>query len=172
MVLLVDGDIRRPTLHTYLDLPNEKGLTDYLIGNLTFEDVVRVVPNTTAKVVTGGRPSPNPTELLSSERFREFLDKALAEYDRIVIDVAPVLYIPDGLIVAKYVHSGVLICGSGMVDKKAVKIVKDKFDSVGHSFIGMIVNRADYAKEGYRYKYLYAYKNYYTKGVSESGLKA
>ena len=172
-ILLVDADIRRPTLHTYLDVPNAKGLTDFLIGNISFEEAVIAIPGTSAKVTTGGQPSPNPTELLASERFKEFLEKALLEYDRIVIDVAPVLYIPDGLIVAKHVHSGVLICGSGMIDKKAVKVVKSKFDAVGHSLIGVIINRADYAKEGYRYKYLYAYRNYYSekKGVESSGLK-
>lgn len=160
-ILLIDADLRRPFLHTYFKLKNEKGLCDYLIGAAKPEEIIRSIEGTSLKLVTGGITSPNPSELLSSQAFRDFLEKMQEKFDRIVIDVPPVLYMPDGLIVAKHVHSGVLVCGSGMVDKKIIKRVRDKFDAVGHSFIGAIINRADYAAQGYKYKYYRYYKDYY-----------
>lgn len=162
-ILLIDADMRKPFLHTSLGVPNEKGLTDYLVGNVTIDEVIRTVEGTDLKVITAGRRTPNPSELLASERLRELLDRATEMFDRVVIDVPPVLFIPDALVLAKHVHTGVLVCGSGMVDKKTVRTVKEKFDSIGHSFIGAIVNRADYEHEGYRYKYLKTYTKYYKK---------
>ena len=162
-ILLVDGDLRKPYLHSYLGLKNEKGLTDYLVGAESLETVIRDVPGSTLKMITAGSVSPNPSELLSSEGFRVLLEKALEQFDRVIIDVPPVLYIPDGLVVAKHVHSSVLVCGSGMIFKKVVKTVVEKFDSIGHSFIGVVINRADYENEKYRYKYFHTYKNYYSK---------
>lgn len=164
-ILIVDGDIRKPYLHSYLGLKNDKGLTDYLIGANTLDEVIRDVPGSTLKMITAGSVSPNPSELLSSESFRVLLEKALERFDRVIIDVPPVLYIPDGLVVAKHVHSSVLVCGSGMIFKKVVKTIVEKFDSIGHSFIGVVINRADYEHEKYRYKYFSAYKNYYSKSA-------
>ncbi len=161
-ILLVDADMRRPFLHSYLGLDNQKGLSDYLIGAATAEEVIKSVPGSNLKVITGGRPTLNPTELLSSERFRSLLDNADKTFDRIVIDVPPVLCIPDGLVVAKYVHSGVLVCGSGMVVRKVIKTVIDKFEAIGHKFIGVVINRAGYETEGYyKYRYASSYKKYY-----------
>lgn len=162
-ILLVDGDLRKPYLHAYLGIKNDKGLTDYLIGANTLDDVIRDIPGSTLKMITAGSVSPNPSELLSSEGFRVLLEKSLERFDRVIIDVPPVLYIPDGLVVAKHVHSSVLVCGSGMVFKKVVRTVVEKFDAIGHSFIGVVINRADYENEKYRYKYFHTYKNYYSK---------
>ncbi|HTL70348.1 MAG TPA: CpsD/CapB family tyrosine-protein kinase, partial [Candidatus Eisenbacteria bacterium] len=158
-----DADMRRPFAHHYLGLPNGKGLSDFLTGQATIEEIVREVPGSTLKVVTAGGMSPNPSELVASDLFRQILEYGSDNFDRVVIDVPPVLFIPDGLIVAKHVHSGVLICGSGMVHKKTVKTVKEKFDSIGHSFIGIILNKVNYEKGMGRYKYYRTYKNYYSK---------
>ncbi len=160
-ILLIDADLRKPSLHRYLGFRNEKGLTDYLVGTATLDEVVQSLKGNSLQMITAGSISPNPSELLSSERFRELLDKCGERFDRVVIDVPPVLYIPDGLIVAKVVHTGILICGAGMVHKRTIQQVKEKFDSVGYSFIGTIINRADFDRQAYRYKYYGNYKSYY-----------
>ncbi|MCG3175514.1 MAG: Tyrosine-protein kinase etk [Candidatus Omnitrophica bacterium] len=166
-ILLIDADMRRPFIHAHFNMSGGKGLTDYLIGTATVEEIVRDVPGTELRLIPGGNPTPNPTELLSSDRFRELLEEVSPHYDRIVIDVPPSLYIPDGLVVAKHVHSGVLVCGSGMVHKKTVLAVKEKFASIGHAFIGAVINRANYEGEGYRYRYYSTYKAYYVKNAKK-----
>jgi tyrosine-protein kinase Etk/Wzc len=160
-ILLVDADMRRPFLHNFFGIKNEKGLTDYLIGAASVSEIVRSVPGTPLKIITTGAKTPNPSELLGSERFKELLDTVSKNFDRLVIDIAPVLYMPDALIVAKHVHSSVLVCGSGMVHKKVVHDVKEKFESIGHSFIGIIINGVDYEKESYKYAYFKDYKKHY-----------
>ncbi len=166
-ILLIDADLRKPILHRYLNLRNEKGLSDYLVGSATMDEIIQPLRNEGLQLITAGTISPNPSELLSSERFRELLDKCGLRFDRIVIDVPPVLYIPDGLIVAKVVHTGILVCGAGMVHKKTIKQVKDKFDSIGYAFIGSIINRADFDRQGYLYRYYGTYKNYYQGPVGK-----
>lgn len=166
-ILLIDADMRRPFVHAHFNLPGNKGLTDYLIGSAGAEEITREIPGTQLYLIPGGNPTPNPTELLSSDRFRELLDSVSPLYDRIIIDVPPSLYIPDGLVVAKHVHSGVLVCGSGMVHKKTVLAVKEKFAAIGHAFIGAIINRANYEGEGYRYRYYSTYKAYYVKNAKK-----
>jgi capsular exopolysaccharide synthesis family protein len=166
-ILLIDADLRKPFLHRYLRLENKKGLSDYLVGTASLRDVVCSVSGSDLKVILGGTPSPNPSELLSSERFRELLDEMSKNFDRVVIDVPPVLYIPDGLVVAKCVHSGILVCGSGMVDGKIAKTIKEKFESIGHALIGVVINRANYEQEGYRYRYYHRYKKYYASDKKE-----
>lgn len=161
-ILLIDADLRKPTLHRYLGFRNEKGLTDYLIGNATFEEIVHPMQNGLLQVITAGSASPNPSELLASERLRELLNRCEESFDRIVIDVPPVLYIPDGLVLAKIVHTGVLVCGAGMVHRKTIQQVIEKFHSINYSFIGAIINRTDFNREGYRYKYYKTYKDYYS----------
>lgn len=162
-ILLIDADMRKPFVHTTFNIRNEKGLTDFLVGQANYEDIIKSIDGGSLKVVTGGSTTSNPSEILSSDRLRELLERAQTEFDRVVIDVPPVLFIPDGLVVAKHVNMGVLVCGSGMAHKKTVRETKEKFDAIGHSFIGAVINRADYENEGYRYKYFNTYKKYYKR---------
>lgn len=161
-ILLIDADLRRPFLHTHLAVKNQKGLTDFLVGNATMEEVIVSLDNTPLKLVTGGTISPNPSELLASERFADFLAQASERFERILIDAPPVLYIPDGLIVAKQAHSSILVCGSGMVDRQIARSVKEKFEAVGHPLIGVVINRMNYEGESYKYKHYGSYKKYYS----------
>ncbi len=162
-VLLIDADMRRPFLHHYLNIKNTNGLTNLLIGNVTPEQIISRVPGTTLSVITAGTSSPNPIELLESKRFEEFLDQVASDFDRIVIDVAPVLFIPDGMILAKIIDQAVLVCGSGMTHKKVAKNVMEKFTAIGRSFMGIIINRADFefGMHSYKYKYYQSYRSYY-----------
>jgi capsular exopolysaccharide synthesis family protein len=155
-ILLIDADMRRSQLHRILRVKNELGLSDYLKGKAVFEQVVRSIPGTGLKFISAGSKPVNPTELLASERFKELLDKAGERFDRVVTDMPPVLLIPDGLVVAKHVHTGVLVCGSGMIIKRTLKKVVEKFESIGHEFIGVVINQADYGDESYYYRYKYS----------------
>jgi tyrosine-protein kinase Etk/Wzc len=162
-VLLIDADLRKPRLQALFNLSNKNGLTDYLVGSVERKDVIKDVPGVdNLKIITTGSQTPNPSELLGSDRFKNLIDESLKEYDRILVDAPPTLYIPDGLIIAKHIQSGILVCGSGVVTKKVAKIVKEKYDSVQHPFIGVIINRADYQKEAHRFKYFHNYQKHYS----------
>lgn len=166
-ILLVDADMRKSTLDRYLNLKNGLGLSDFLLGAASLEEIVQTIPGSSLEVITAGATTtPYSPELLSSEKFRNFLDYASAHYDRVVVDVPPALHIPDALIVAKYIHTGILVCSANMVYKKMAVQLKEKFDSVNLSLIGGVINRADYKKEDY---YSQKYYKYYgtTPGKSK-----
>ena len=159
-ILFIEADLRKPAAGRYLHLDSGvPGLSDYLTGNAGLEEVSRQGPVETLKVITAGKEKApaNVSELLSSDRFRKLLEDADQMYDRVVIDVPPVLYIPDGLIISKIVHTGVLVCGSGMVYRKTVKIIAEKFNAIHFAIIGAIINRADYSKEHHYYNSYYSY---------------
>jgi len=166
-VLLIIADIRRPLLAKSLGVSDQrKGLTDFLIGNVPHaSDVIYDVPQSFMKLLPAGGNSPNPTELLESKRFPELLDSVSRDFDRVIIDVPPVLYIPDGFMIARHVHSSILVCGSDMVNKRVVKDLVKKFSDLNHPFIGIVINRAAFGTAAYykHSKYYQAHKKYYSQ---------
>ena len=95
-VLLLDLDLRRPTLHERVsDHPDHRGLVDYLDGTLPRERLIQHEPQSGIDFVVVGRPPHNPLELLQSPKLRRLIETARREYDQIVIDCAPVLAVTD-----------------------------------------------------------------------------
>ncbi len=165
-VLLISSDIRRPLLAKYLGVSVSKGLTDYLVGAVSDpSEIVYSVPGSPLKLLPAGHHTPNPTELLESRRLQELLDKVSKDFDRVIIDATPILYIPDGFIIAKHVHSSILICGAGMIHRRVARDVIKKFSDLNHPFIGIVINRAVYGRGAYSYHYKYykAHEKYYKK---------
>ena len=165
-VLLISSDIRRPLLAEYMGVSASKGLTDYLVGAVSSpSEIVYDVPGSTIKLLPAGHQTPNPTELLESKRLQELLEKVSKDFDRVIIDAAPILYIPDGFIIAKHVHSSILVCGAGMIHRRVARDVIKKFSDLNHPFIGVVINRAVYGQGAYshHYKYYKAHGKYYKK---------
>ncbi len=165
-VLLISSDIRRPLLAKYLGVSTQKGLTDFLVGTVSKpSEIIMDVSGSSFKLISAGSATPNPTELLESRRLPELLESVSKDFDRILIDATPVLYIPDGFMIAKHVHSSILICGAGMIHRRVARDVVKKFSDLNHPFIGVVINRVVYGKGAYSYHYKYykAHKKYYKK---------
>ena len=165
-VLLISSDIRRPLFAKYLGVSVNKGLTDYLVGVVSnLSEIIYDVPDSTLKLLPAGHHTPNPTELLESKRLQELLEKVSKDFDRVIIDATPILYIPDGFMLAKHVHSSILICGAGMVHRRVARDVIKRFNDLNHPFIGIVINRATYGQGAYSYHYKYykAHEKYYKK---------
>ena len=165
-VLLISSDIRRPLLAKYMGVSAGKGLTDYLVGAVSnLSEIIYDVPESTLKLLPAGHHTPNPTELLESRRLQELLEKVSKDFDRVIIDATPILYIPDGFMLAKHVHSSILICGSGMIHRRVARDVIKKFSDLNHPFIGIVINRVVYGQGAYshHYKYYKAHEKYYKK---------
>ncbi len=144
-VLLIDADLRRPYLHHYLGLDQGKGLADYLSGDASAEEVVRIVPGNILKVIAGGEATNNSSSLLSSPRFDQLMDRLNTEFDRIIINVPPILYIPDGLIVGKSVSCAVLVCASGVTHKESFIAARNKFIAMKRPLVGFVLNQMDHS---------------------------
>ena len=134
-VLLVDADLRRPSLHKIFHLPAEPGLSNFLVGELDDLPVVEtIVPN--LFVVPAGKIPPHPSELLGSERMREFLDLAKSRFGRIIIDSPPLMSVTDAAILSTQAEGVLLVVKAESVPRKAAMDARDQLLEVNAHSLG------------------------------------
>jgi succinoglycan biosynthesis transport protein ExoP len=185
-VLLIDGDLRRPSLQKIFSAPgalNAKqipGVVDYLVGETGLDKaVIRVAASdvdvsrvsttgekkfTTAtggqlSILTGGRRAPNPAELLSGQSFGELVAEAARLYDRVVIDSAPLLAVSDTLLMAPHVQTVSLVVRAGKTPRNAVLRAISLLGTASSRPAGIILNRLPH-RRGAGYYYYYASHGY------------
>ncbi len=164
-VIMIDADMRKPSLHKSFGLENKCGLTNYLIGSAELSDVIQVVDGVPRlSVITAGDHTPNPTILLSSTTIDRLIAELEPNHDKIIFDVPPSLHIPDGLILAGKMHGTILIFDSGKIHQNVGRKVREKIISANGVVIGGIINRANYKNLDYPYYQYYSkYSKYYHK---------
>src|SRR4026207_110273 len=114
-VLLIDADMRRPGLHQVMNLQNEAGLSQLLVGQSRVREAVQRTSEPNLFVITAGRTPPNPSELLASERMKSFLANLTeGPFEWIVLDTPPVLAVTDAVVLAGAVSAVVFVVGSEM----------------------------------------------------------
>lgn len=162
-VLIVEGDIRNPTLLGRIsEIDSAKGLTDFLIGDMDFDSLVYNLDENLA-IVPCGFSSPNPTELLGSNRMKEFIKEANRRFDWVIIDSPPILGMADGLILAKNNTQILLVIDTTKIDKKTVATVKDRLEGFDLKIMGAVLNRIDPSKMSHYSYHYYYYNKYYKK---------
>lgn len=160
-VLLIDCDLRRPVLHAVFGYNKEPGTTNYLVGRAIVDDIIRTSPIRNLDIITSGTIPPNPSELIGSERMKEFLAEMQKRYDLILIDTPPVIAVTDAQVVSTFVDGMILVLSSGVTQTELAKRSKDLILKVGGKVIGLVLNNFDiYSTYGSYYKY-YRYYNYY-----------
>jgi len=149
-IILIDADLRRPTIHKINDLPNTEGVSIYLSGTSELIGVQKG-PIDGLDVMTSGPVPPNPSELLGSQRFRKLLTFLSQKYDYVIIDSPPLLAVSDTLIISKEVEGTILIARSGKTKYEAlIKGVK-RFGDINAKLLGVVVNYVDIKVHGYDY---------------------
>jgi capsular exopolysaccharide synthesis family protein len=139
-VLLVDADLRRPSLHTVFRLDTALGLGDGLLSSGETKMLVRQVSPRLA-VLPAGRPSSDPMAGLTSERMRRLLDEAKQSFDWVILDTPPVMLLPDAHLLASMVEGAVLVVRAGSTPHD---LVKRSADAIGRSrILGVVLNRAE-----------------------------
>ena len=154
-VLLVDSDLRSPSLHRLFGRRHDPGLVSYLTGREDWNNLVRPSGTTGLDLVTCGPVPPNPSELLSSPRMTQLMTSAKERYDFIVLDSAPMLALADSRILAPMVSGVVLVVKSGTVPREQVLHAQKGILGVGGNLLGVVLNRVDLATRGY-----YDYRSY------------
>jgi len=155
-VLIVDCDLRKPTVHKKFSISNEKGLSNYLIGEVELDDVI-VKYSENLYLLTSGTIPPNPAEMLSSKKMKEFLDLMKEKFDTVIIDSPPVLAVTDAQILSTEVEGVLLVAASGQTEKEALIRAKELLLKVKANILGVILTRVpqDSGKGGYTYYYYY-----------------
>ncbi len=167
-VILVDADIRKGRVARYFKRRSDPGLSDYLSGQNTFEEVVHQYrDNPNLSYITCGTHSPKPYELLESNEMKAFLEELRQKYDYIIIDTPPVLLISDGLALAPVTDGAVLVCRHQSSYVSDVARALNTLQFAKANVLGVVVNdykaNANNMSGGYK-KYAY-YNSYgYTYG--------
>jgi capsular exopolysaccharide synthesis family protein len=142
-VLIVDADLRRPSIHLKLNVSNDKGLSDVLVGVTNFDDAVRPTEHIGVSVLSSGRPAPNPVGLLQSEAFDALLKTARDRFDFIIIDGPALRSIVDGIVLGVKTEGTVLIISATSSEGRSVRSAIDKLRAVGGiNLLGVVLNRA------------------------------
>ncbi|WP_160114950.1 GumC family protein [Bryocella elongata] len=162
-VLLMDADMRRPTLHTKLGLTNGSGLSQCLTSDIDPASVIQVHPDMDkVHVMTSGPVPPAPSELLGSPRFVKLLEQMKKEYDYVFIDSPPVLLVTDAVLTSTLVDGVILVVRSGVTRRTPLRRALEQLAPSRNRLLGLILNAADIESSefGGGYKY-YGDSTYY-----------
>lgn len=170
-VLLIDADMRRPSLARAMNLPRSTmGLSNLVAGTASLKECVHSVEGSSVDVITAGVIPANPLELLSSKRFGSALQKLSEHYDRIVIDSAPTHAVSDALVLSTFADAVVYVVKSDATPAPLAAKGLSRLAGVGAPVLGVVLNQVD-VKKGARYDSYYAgyYQDYgYSSDEEES----
>lgn len=152
-VLLVDGDMRKPTVHYTFGLKNTKGLSNLLTRQATFEEAIQTTPVDNLFVMTSGPIPPNPAELLASQSMEQLIEELGAMYDLIVFDAPPILSVTDAQILSNRCDGTVLVVKAGEAEKAMVQKAKESLVASQANILGVVLNNFVLAKDHYYYQY-------------------
>lgn len=156
-VLIIDADLRNPSVHRMFSLTNTYGLTEILTGQKKLNEVLQKTEIKNLQVLTTGKMPPNPSEMLESKKMKEFIKSLEESYDYIFIDSPPIGVITDAGSIANYSDATVLVVGSGETDIEMVKITKERLEKVKANIIGVVLNKYVGEDGAYGY-YSYCYE--------------
>ena len=156
-VLLIDCDMRNPTVHKNFNLSNKIGLSSCISMGTALADAVQATAIEGLDALTAGVIPPNPSELLGSERMQNLLQRAKEEYDYVLIDTPPVLPVTDSLVLGSMVDGLILVIDSGAIKVEMARDVKNQLVNAGANILGVVLNKVRSEHHGYGYGYYYYY---------------
>jgi len=168
-VLLIDSDMRKPSMHKKLGIDNSIGLSNFLAGLVGINDVVRETEHPGLHVITTGPLPPNPAELLHDDNMLRLLAHGLKHYDQIIIDGPPVMGLADAPIISSNVEGVLLIVEAGATRKLAASTAVKRLHAARARLVGVLINKFE-AKHA-AYGYGYGGYGYYSYGGSDTPKK-
>jgi len=159
--VIIDCDLRKPRQHKVFHLDSQPGLSNYLTGSTTLEEILRPTVSPKLKIITAGAKPPNPINLVNSETFKELLVLLREQFDHIIIDTPPVLGFADARFVSALVDGVLLVIRHNITHKNAGRLAQKLLTPA--PILGAVLNSVDYYGQPYGgYYYHYHYK-YYSK---------
>ena len=156
-VLLMDCDMRNPTVHKNFKLSNKVGLSSCISLGTELAEAVQETEIENLDALTSGVIPPNPSELLGSERMQAILARAQEEYDYVLLDTPPVLPVTDTLVLGSLVDGLILVLDSGEIKVEMARDVKNQLMHAGANILGVVLNKVRSEHHGYGYGYYYYY---------------
>lgn len=161
-IVIVDADLRRGHINKEFGLKRETGISEFVAGDASIDDVVKptAVPN--LWVVTTGQIPPNPSELLMHLRFEELLEKLGERFDTLIVDAPPILAVSDAAIIGRNVGATLMVARAGRHPVRELEQAVKRLNQSGVHVKGFVFNDLDTTKQRYRYGYKgYVYRYSY-----------
>lgn len=155
-VVLIDCDLRKPTIHKRLGVSNQYGLTTLLSKEKALDEVINATNISNFYILTSGPIPPNPAELLGSKKMKSLIEELKGYFDIILFDAPPVLSVTDAQVLSTYCNGVVFVAGYGEAEKLAVVRAKELISKVGGKIIGVVINKVPNNSKSY---YYYNYDN-------------
>lgn len=164
-VMLIDTDLRRPRLNAVFSHPQAPGLTNLLIGEAKAADLVRKTQVPGLHLLASGTLPPNPSELLDSKRFREFLKHLENYYDWVILDAPPIMPVTDAIVLSDIVNAVLIVVAAESTPLPLLKSAIGALDRTTAIKIGAVLNKANLTGRSYYYSKHYRadYKSYYVQ---------
>jgi capsular exopolysaccharide synthesis family protein len=169
-VLLIDADMRRPTIKKHIGVETtDMGLSELVAGTAELKETIHKNSEFGIDVMHAGMIPPNPLELISSKRFSAVMDALEGNYDRIIIDSTPVQAVSDALVLSQYASGLIFVVKSDSTSDRLIKGCLKRLREVNAPIIGVVLNQVDVNKKS---RYGYGYGGYYDQyGYSSGGEK-
>ncbi len=158
--LMIDADLRRPRLHTFFDINNSVGLTNYLTTDLMLEDVILQTPVDNLYFLPSGILPADAAGILNSRRMSELIEDVKQRFDLILVDSPPILGVSDASVLASEVDLTMIVVQHRKLPRNMLLRVKQAVENVGGQVIGVVLNNVDVRSDS-QYQYYTSYYTYY-----------
>ena len=164
-VLLIDADLRQPSVHKTLGITMGRGLSDYLSGDIELSQILVKTAIPKLSVLPAGKPTSEPAELLSSQKMRSLINEVRSRYDDryIIIDSTPIMSTVEPDILAQQVDGIVFVVKAGKTPREIIQRSLSRLDK--NKILGLVLNQVDFQPTGHDYQYY----RYYAYGRHQSG---
>lgn len=160
-VLIVDGDLRRPSQSKFLDVTNDVGLVNYANGEVEFEEIIRPTCVENISLIPSGAVPHDPVSVLHSHRIVELIAKAKAHFDLVLFDTPPILGLSDAAVLSSFTESTLMVVQHRRFPRSALLRVKQAVLNVGGNLVGVVLNMVN-LRDDANYSYYTSYYDYYS----------
>ena len=165
--LIVDADLRRPSQHRFFGVANDRGLTDFLTTDISFEPIVLSTPIDNLWLMPSGRLPIDAVGILNSQRMIDLIQQLKASYDMVFFDSPPILGVSDASVIASSVDLTIVVVQHRRFPKAMLIRVKQTLQNVGAKIVGCVLNNTDIRHDEY-YEYYTSYYQYYSPHQSKN----
>ncbi|MFT4548086.1 MAG: succinoglycan biosynthesis transport protein ExoP [Pseudoalteromonas tetraodonis] len=169
--LMIDGDLRRPKLHTFFDINNSVGLTNYLTTDLMLEDVILQTPVDNLYFMPSGILPADAAGILNSRRMSELIADVKSRFDLVLIDSPPILGVSDASVLASEVDLTMIVIQHRKLPRSMLVRVKQAIENVGGNLLGVVLNNVDVRSDS-QYQYYTSYYTYYSPTNTDTKVKS
>ncbi|WP_350345133.1 CpsD/CapB family tyrosine-protein kinase [Proteinivorax tanatarense] len=155
-VVIVDADLRKPRIHKIFKAINSSGVTNILVNDLDYKKDVIVTEVDNLDLITAGTTPPNPSEILSSQKMKNFIRQLKEDYDYVIIDTPPSAIVTDAAILSQNADGVLLVCASGQVAIDGAQKAKELLTNVNANILGVVLNKIPVDDGSYYAQYYYS----------------